>query len=205
MSLRLACMPLLLLSLCGPTRAQAQPVSYAFDQRNAVIEFFPRVGAILRPTGEFQQFQGSLSLDPARPAQSRAAVRMSASLIHVAMPGGASKLRSADYFDAVRYPEIDFRSTGLTPGEDGRLTMTGLLTIRGVTRPQTLEVSLVPGGKGTGLAAFEATGKIRRSDFGMTADPRLVGDEIGLSIKVALDKRTLAGLRTSEPEPHIEP
>ena len=200
---RLACIPLLLASLCGMARADAQPVSYPFDQRNAVIEFFPRVGGILRPTGEFQQFQGSLSLDAEQPAQSQATVRMSASLIRVGMPGGANKLRSVDYFDAVRYPEIDYHSTGLTAGEDGHLTMTGLLTIRGVTRPQTLDVSLVPGDKG--LAAFEATGKIRRSDFGMVADHRLVGDEIGLTIKVALDQNAIADLRPPEPKPYIEP
>ncbi|SAI40072.1 Uncharacterized conserved protein [Bordetella ansorpii] len=200
---RLACIPLLLASLCGMARADAQPVSYPFDQRNAVIEFFPRVGGILRPTGEFQQFQGNLSLDAEQPAQSQATVRMSASLIRVGMPGGANKLRSVDYFDAVRYPEIDYHSTGLTAGEDGHLTMTGLLTIRGVTRPQTLDVSLVPGDKG--LAAFEATGKIRRSDFGMVADHRLVGDEIGLTIKVALDQNAIADLRPPEPKPYIEP
>ena len=205
MPFRLACLPLLLASLCGMARADAQPVSYPFDQRNAVIEFFPRVGGLLRPTGEFQQFQGSLSLDAAKLAQSQAIVRMSASLIRVGMPGGASKLRSADYFDAARYPEIDYRSTGLTAGDDGKWTMTGLLTIRGVTRPQTLDVSLVPGGKGRSLAAFEATGKIRRSDFGMVADHRLVADEIGLTIKVALDRSAVAGLRPPEPEPHSEP
>ncbi|WP_144634194.1 YceI family protein [Bordetella genomosp. 13] len=205
MPIRLAFVPLLLAGLAGTMAARAEPVSYAFDQRNAVIEFFPRVGGLLRPTGEFQQFRGSLSLDPAQITHSQATVRMSASLIRVGMPGGASKLRSADYFDAARYPEIDFRSTGLTRGDAGHLTMTGLLTIRGLTRPQSLDVALVPGEAGRGPVAFEARGSIRRSDFGMVADHRMVADEIGLSIKVALDESAVASLRQADADPHIEP
>jgi len=167
--------------------ATAAPQVLPFDPGNAAIHFQPRIAGLLHPTGVFERFQGRLSLDAEDLTRSEVRVSLSAAAIRVPLPGAADRLRSPDYFDAARFPDIDFRSTGVRAAADGRLAMSGLLTVRGVTRPETLEVAVQYGAlAGAGPTGFRADGIIRRSDFGMTADPLLVGDEIRLSIQVAL-------------------
>lgn len=171
----------------GPCAAGAPVLDVPFDQGNAEVVFEPRVAGILRPQGGFDCFSGELRLDEADPARSAVSVRLLAGRIHVGLPGGAERLRSPDYFDAAHYPDIEFHGTGMRTGEDGGLAMSGRLTLRGVTRVETLAVTLLPGASpGSAPAGFLAEGVIRRSDFGMTADPVLVGDEIRLRIRVAV-------------------
>lgn len=181
----LRCLAVLLLACAGAHAAPPAPMTLAFDPRNADIRFKPRIAGFLHPSGAFLSFQGKLALDPTDLTRTRVRVSLSATDISVPLPGGAARLRSADYFDAARHPEIDFRSTSVSAQPDGKLSMSGLLTLRGVTRPETLDVSVVPAAAG-GPAGFRADGVIRRSDFGMTADPLLVGDEIRLRIDVTL-------------------
>jgi len=184
----LRCLAILLLA-CACARAYATPpdaMTLAFDPRNADIRFEPRIAGFLHPSGAFRSFHGELALDPADLTRTRVRVRLDATDIYVPLPGGAARLRSADYFDAASHPEIDFRSTSVNVQPDGKLSMSGLLTLRGVTRPETLDVSVLPAAAGGGPVGFRAAGVIRRSDFGMTADPLLVGDEIRLRIEVAL-------------------
>ena len=100
-------------------------------------------------------------------------------------------LRSDDFFNAERYPTITFESTSIEPEGNGNYRVDGILTIRDVSKPITLEGKLL--GKMPGRVAFEAAGQINRQDFNFTwnkalqsAGGLMVSDEVDLNIEVAM-------------------
>ena len=100
-------------------------------------------------------------------------------------------LRSDDFFNAQRFPNITFESTNLKLEGNGEYRVDGILTIRDVSKPITLEGKML--GKIPGRVAFEAAGQINRQDFNVTWNKTLqvvgglmVSDEVDLNIEVAL-------------------
>ena len=101
--------------------------------------------------------------------------------------GSGASGGSEDFFDVARYPHARFTSTRVEKGPAGdRLKVTGNLTLRNVTRPLILEVRVLKHGDNprTQIATvgFIATGKLKRSDFGLGAFVPQVGDEITLQV-----------------------
>ena len=99
--------------------------------------------------------------------------------------------RIDDFFNAERYPTITFKSTSITPEANGSYRVDGILTIRDVSKPITLEGEM--SGMMPGRVAFEAAGRINRQDFNVTwnkalqsAGGLMVSDEVDLNIEVAL-------------------
>ena len=101
-------------------------------------------------------------------------------------------MRSADFFDVEKFPKMTFRSTKLE-GTLDEFKLTGDVTIHGVTRPLTLDVTHEGRGKdpwGGERIGFSATAKIKRSDFGLTWNAALetggflVGDDVKISLDV---------------------
>ena len=100
-------------------------------------------------------------------------------------------LRSDDFFNAGRYPTITFESTSIVPEANGNYRVDGILTIRDVSKPITLEGKML--GMMPGRVAFEAAGQINRQDFNVTWNKALqsagglvVSDEVDLNIAVTL-------------------
>ena len=111
-------------------------------------------------------------------------------------------LRSADFLDAETHPTLTFASTAIAPRGD-RWAITGDLTIRGVTRSVILHgeaLGIVTGMDGRRHAGFEATTKIKRSDWGLTwnvgleSGGWLVSDEIAIDLEVAADELAAAAV-----------
>ena len=103
-------------------------------------------------------------------------------------------LRSADFFEVAKYPTLTFKSTSITKTADKKYTITGNLTLHGVTKPVTLEATLNgtavhPYTKKT-IAGFKVTGTIKRSDFsvGKGTPPAVVSDEVKLNANLELIK-----------------
>jgi len=106
-------------------------------------------------------------------------------------------LRSADFLDAENFPTVTFKSTKIEGPKDN-FTMTGDLTIRGTTRPVTLDVTYEGAGKdpwGNDRMGFSATGKIDRRDFGLTWNQALETGGILVSndIKIQIDAQVIRG------------
>jgi polyisoprenoid-binding protein YceI len=161
----------------------AAPREYDIDQRFATISFATRVFGLLHSEGRFSRFQGHLSIDVADPRATTIMVAVDDDAIDMAFPGGASMLSSEAYFDSTHHPTITFRSTAVEPGSAGHYAVRGMLTIRGVTRDETLDVVLAPGTDGNPAAMdFLASGIIHRSDFGMVASRAVISDTIILTI-----------------------
>ena len=134
--------------------------------------------------------------DEADPASSRVEVTIPAASVETGMEARDAHLRSADFLDAENHPALTFVSTRIAPKGD-RWAIAGDLTIRGVTRPAVLDaeaLGIVTGMDGRRHAGFEATTRIKRSDFGLTwnvgleAGGWLVSDEIAIDLEVAADE-----------------
>src|SRR6185295_13046699 len=102
-------------------------------------------------------------------------------------------LRSADFFDAAKFPKIAFQSTAVKQTVPNKLQVVGNLTIKGVTKPVTLDVDVLGFGPGYGggiRGGFEAHTKINRQDFGVAWNDviegggAVLGDEVEISINV---------------------
>ena len=102
------------------------------------------------------------------------------------------RAHGADWLDAAKYPAMRFVSTKVTRTGKGTATITGNLTLHGVTRPATLNASFhaaaVNPMKKAYTIGFNATGTIKRSDFGVSKYVPLVSDETKLTITAAFEK-----------------
>ena len=107
-------------------------------------------------------------------------------------------LRSPDFLDVETYPEITYRSTGLTPAGPDRWTVHGELTLHGVARPVDLDLAYLGTGAdpwGGTRAAFRATTELRREDFAMNYNQVVQAGiaAIGTTLKVELDIQAVQG------------
>ncbi len=149
----------------------------AFKIRN----FFSKV------PGHFSDFKGSIVYDPEKPELSRAEAVIQVSSIDTDNKKRDDHLRSPDFFDAAKNPAIVFTSTAWRKTGDNQFEVAGNLTMLGKTKPITLKVTLLgvgPGRQGSVVSGWEATGTLKRSDWGMTAGLPAVSDEVDLNIDV---------------------
>ena len=117
-------------------------MTWSIDPAHTSIEFSVRHLGISTVRGRFRQFSGTVEVDAAgRPTALEA--RIDAASIDTGVEQRDAHLRSPDFFDAERHPELHFRSTAVTAAREGKLRVTGDLTIRGQTRPVSFEVEAV--------------------------------------------------------------
>ncbi|MBI5067942.1 MAG: YceI family protein [Deltaproteobacteria bacterium] len=184
-----------LLSLLAlvPTLALSAPATaWKLDPSHSTVGFSVKHLVISQARGEFSRYTGTVTLDEADVSRSRVEASIEAASVDTRNADRDGHLRSPDFFDVAKYPTITFASTQVEKRGADRLAVTGNLTLHGVTRPVTLDVSLTPEVKGLygeTRRGFTATGKISRKDFGLTwnklieAGPAL-GDEVTLSFEL---------------------
>ena len=136
--------------------------------------------------GLFSGASGTLVLNPAQPSESKLDVSVPVQSLLTTVPVLDTQLKGDQWFDAAKFPNATFKSTKVTPSGKEDALIVGELTLHGVTKPVTLKAHLV----GSGInpldksftAGFEATGQVKRSDFGIKQYLPLVGDEVSLRI-----------------------
>jgi polyisoprenoid-binding protein YceI len=167
--------------------------TWTLDPAHSQIEFAVKHMMVTTVRGQFRKFSVDVDFDEENPGRSSVAAHIEASSIDTGMEARDAHLRSGDFFDADAFPELSFRSTKITPSGDG-YKIDGDLTIKGVTRPVTLEAEIggvVPNLQGGRRAAFSATTKISRKAWGLTWNVALesggflVSDEIKISLEIA--------------------
>ena len=172
---------------------------YSLDQHVGSIAFSVGHLGLFSSHGEFRRFTATLALDRVHPERTTIAVDVDARSIDMAWQDAASKLRSPAYFDVRDYPDVRFTSVSVAPDGPDSYAISGRVEIRGVTRPLTLEAKLVGrrmvGGRDSRTADFVVTGHLKRSAFGMTADPLFISDNVDITIDahIALDQPRDAG------------
>jgi polyisoprenoid-binding protein YceI len=147
--------------------------------------------------GRFNQFEGRIEADRAKPGASSVEFTIQATSIDTANENRDKDLRSADFFDVEKYPTITFKSTRITPKGKDAYDVTGTLTMRGVSKEITLPVSFLgfmKNQRGTDTAGFETAVTLNRKDFGISwnrtldAGGVLLGDEVYVSISLETRK-----------------
>lgn len=143
--------------------------------------------------GDFTGASGSLQLDPAHPSRSRVEVSVPTASVSTTNAKLDGELKSADWLDAARYPTISFKSRQVTPTGANTANILGDLTLHGVTRPVTLRARFNTAGVNpldkAYTVGFEVSGKIKRSDFGVTRYVPMIGDDVDLIISAAFEKQ----------------
>jgi polyisoprenoid-binding protein YceI len=172
--------------------------SYVIDTAHSAIHFSVRHMVFAKVRGRFDRWSAELVLDDRELPRSSVTVSIDAASIDTGNDKRDAHLRSPDFFDAERFPALTFRSTGVVAGRGGKLALSGLLTIRDVTREVVLEVEEEGRGKdpwGDERVSFSATTHLDRRDFGLRwnqvleAGGVLVGDRIDIEIAVQAVKQ----------------
>jgi polyisoprenoid-binding protein YceI len=179
-----------------PALALAQTATWNVDGSHTRTGFSVRHLVISDVKGEFSKTSGKAQIDDADLAKSSVEVTIEAASVDTRDEKRDTHVRSADFLDVAKFPTITFKSTKVTAGKDGQLTVVGDLTLRGVTKPVTLEGSLTkaitdPWGNTRRGASF--TGKINRKDWGVswskiTDVGAVASDEVKLDLQAELVK-----------------
>jgi polyisoprenoid-binding protein YceI len=168
------------------------------DPVHSVVEFKVRHMMISNVKGQFSKVTGVLTLDEAKPENSRVETSIDVASVDTRDAQRDGHLKSADFFDAEKFPAITFKSTSVKQTGQGRGTVEGDLTIHGVTRKIVLDVEgpTSPGKDpwGNTRVAVSATTKISRKDYGLIWNASLetggvlVGDEVTITLDVQFVK-----------------
>jgi polyisoprenoid-binding protein YceI len=139
------------------------------------------------PAAQFSQGAGTLEFDQADPSKSSVKVTIPLNSLNTGVPALDEHLRSADFFETAKFPTAAFVSTKVEKSVAAdQLKVTGDLSLHGMTRPVTLDVTVVKIGTNprTSLPTigFEATARLKRSDFGLGKFVPQVSDEIQMKI-----------------------
>jgi polyisoprenoid-binding protein YceI len=144
---------------------------YAVDVAHTRIGVRARHAMVTTVRGAFTEFAGTAHLDTVDPAASSVTLRIATASIDTGTPDRDTHLRSPDFLDVERYPEMVFTSTGVEQVDDEVYRVTGDLTIKDVTRPVSVDFTLTGSARdpfGNTRVGFEGALAIKRSDWDLT-------------------------------------
>src|SRR5688572_28880706 len=121
--------------------------TWNIDTSHSGAHFSVRHMVIAKVRGSFDRWQGTIELDEANPLAAKVSVRIDATSIDTREEKRDTHLRSADFFDVEKYPELTFESTKVEKAGDDRYRVTGNLTIHGVTKEVVLDAESLGAGK----------------------------------------------------------
>jgi polyisoprenoid-binding protein YceI len=172
--------------------AQVPGGLYNLDPTHAHALFFINHLGFSEYTGGFTDISGSLVFKPTALLDSKLNVTIKTNSILVNSAALTEHLKTPDFFDAEKYPDITFVSRKLTATGVDKGQLLGDLTMHGVTKPVTLDVHFLGAGimpmKNVETMGFIATGQLKRSDFGIVNYLPGVGDDILLDISAEFNK-----------------
>lgn len=183
-------------------------MTWKIDQAHTQITFSARHMMISTVTGQFSNVTGTVELNEAEPEKTTVAVQIPADTLSTKDERRDAHLRSPDFLDVANHPFIEFKSTRVERTGENTARLHGDLTIRGVTRPVTLDVEYLGKAKspmGTWSAGFEASGKINREDWGLTWNVPLetggwlVGKEVKIHISTEIIQQPEAQPESAQP------
>ncbi len=168
-------------------RAALRTGDYALDNLHTAVTF--KIGHLgfSNYVGRFEDVAASLTFDAENPASAELEAIIEIASLDVGNDDFAETLIGSSWFDAESHPQAIFRSTSIAVTGDTTGTVTGDLTLKGVTKPVTLDVTFNGGDndrlRGGYAIGFSASGSFNRSDFGMTRIVGPVSDEVFIDIE----------------------
>jgi len=178
------------------TTAVAGRTAWKLDPAHTTVEFSAKHMMITTVRGRISEVEGTIYTDERNPANSSVEAVLKPASLDTRSEQRDEHLRSADFLDTEKFPEITFRSKRVE-GSKEKFKLTGDLTIRGTTKEITLDVTFEGRQKdpwGGERVGFSATGKIDRREFGLTwnqaleAGGVLVGNDIKINVEAQATK-----------------
>jgi polyisoprenoid-binding protein YceI len=163
--------------------------TYAIDVSHTQLGFAVRHMAVSKVRGRLSTFEGSLELAE-DPTDSKVSLTIDANSVDTRDENRDNHLRSDDFFDVANHPTWTFASTAITPESATEWKVVGDLTIRGVTRPVTLDASLegvVKDPYGNHRVGFSASTTIDRDDFGVSFGAVMEAGGLVVAKKVTIE------------------
>ncbi|MBS0577542.1 MAG: polyisoprenoid-binding protein [Proteobacteria bacterium] len=162
--------------------AIAAAVPYAIDPNHTQIQYTYTHMGFSHISGRLSGVEGDFLFDAQDPTRSQIQIHVPVSSISVGVPALDEELHSEMFFDVAKYPLATFKSTTVTRTDKDHLAVSGELTIHGVTKPATFEVTINKIGthpmRGVPAVGVDATTTIKRSDFGVSKFVPGVSDEV---------------------------
>jgi polyisoprenoid-binding protein YceI len=187
---------LIVLAAAAPSFAELK--EWRVDGAHSYVGFKVRHMMVSWVRGQFSTVAGTVAHDPNDLSKTKVAVEIDAASINTANERRDKHLRSADFFDVEKFPKITFVSKKVAGNPQSGLKLIGDLTLHGVTREVTLDIEgpapAVADGRGGEKSGVSASGKINRSDFGLTWNRAMeaggvtVSDEVTLEIEAELGR-----------------
>ena len=171
--------------------------TYTIDKNHSDVSFQIRHFAS-KVRGRFTDFEGNIQADPSKPETSSVAFTIKTASIDTGTADRDNHLRTADFFDAAKFPELTFKSTKITPAGKDKFDVTGKLTIRGVTKEVMIPVVYLGSAKDPGgneRASFELAIKLNRKDYGINWNKALdqggfmLSDDVDVTIALETVKK----------------
>lgn len=171
--------------------------TYAIDPAHSTIGFVARHAMVTKTRGKLDEFEGTITVAE-NIADSKAEATIKAASINTGNEDRDAHVRGDDFFSVEQYPELTFSATSFDVDETGNGTVTGDLTIKGTTKPVTLNVEaegLAEDPFGNTRFGFEAATKINRTDFGIDFNAPLktggvlVSEEIKIELEISAIKQ----------------
>lgn len=175
---------------------QAQD-TYTVDKAHSEVGFRVR-HFVSKVSGRFDDFSGAISIVPGKPAASSVEFAIRSSSINTNVEARDKHLKSADFFDAEKYPEITFKSTRIAAVDEDTFNVTGIFTMHGTARELTIPVDFggfIKDQRGTEKAGFSLTTKLNRKDYGILWNQTLdtggmmLGDDVEITINIEANKK----------------
>lgn len=183
--------------LLAQTPAAPATEAWSIDKAHSMAQFKVR-HMMANVVGQFRDFDASITIDRATPANSSVEFTIQATSIDTGNTNRDDHLRTADFFDVAKFPTITFKSTSIKEKSKNEFDVTGDLTLHGVTKRITLPVSFLGFGKdgrGNEKGGFEIETTLNRKDYGVVWNRNLdeggvlLGDDVKISINLEVGKK----------------
>jgi len=166
---------------------------YMLDKSHASVTWRLSHLGLSQYTARFDKMDGKINYTPATSSASTVEFTIDATSMNTGLAPFNKKLQAPEYFDAEKNPTITFKSTKIEPIAGGKFKMTGDMTLRGVTKPMTWDVTFNGGVYNRFAQAhavgFSAKGMVKRSDWGMKELIPVIGDDVEVLIEVEFNQR----------------
>ncbi|MDO5670612.1 MAG: YceI family protein [Corynebacterium sp.] len=163
--------------------------TWVLDTAHTTVSFVARHAMVTKVRGTFDEFEGSVVVDQENPAASVAKAVIKTASVNTQNADRDGHVRGADFFDVEQFPEMTFESTSFDiQGTSG--TVTGDLTLKGITKPVTLDVEVFGVEEdpfGNTRVGFEASTKINRKDFGVDFQAPLGSGGVLVSEQITIE------------------
>ncbi len=170
---------------------------YTVDRVHSEVSFRVR-HFVAKTPGRFDDFAGTIAVVPGKPAESSVEFTIKTASVNTANASRDTHLKSADFFDVEKYPEITFKSTKIAPVDADTFNVTGIFTMHGTARELTIPVDFggtVTDARGTVKAGFSLATKVNRKDYGIVWNQTLdtggmvLGEEVEITVNIEANKR----------------